>query len=45
MTIKAPIADPGAFRPLTVGSDLTFPPFAFRQPDGKIAGFSVDVAW
>ncbi len=42
---QAPIADPGAFRPLTVGSDLTFPPFAFRQPDGKIAGFSVDVAW
>lgn len=41
----APIADPAAFRPLTVGSDLTFPPFAFRQPDGKIAGFSVDVAW
>jgi polar amino acid transport system substrate-binding protein len=42
---QAPVADPGAFRPLTVGSDLTFPPFAFRQPDGKIAGFSVDVAW
>ena len=41
----APIADPGAFRPLTVGSDLTNPPFAFRQPDGKIAGFSVDIAW
>ena len=42
---QAPIADPGAFRPLTVGSDLTYPPFAFRQPDGKIAGFSVDFAW
>jgi polar amino acid transport system substrate-binding protein len=42
---QTPIADPGAFRPLTVGSDLTFPPFAFRQPDGKIAGFSVDFAW
>ena len=42
---QAPIADPGAFRPLTVGSDLTFQPFAFRQPDGKIAGFSVDVTW
>ena len=42
---SAPISDPGAFRPLTVGSDLTFPPFAYRQPDGKIAGFSVDVAW
>lgn len=42
---QAPIADPGTFRPLTVGSDLTNPPFAFRQPDGKIAGFSVDVAW
>ncbi|MBM3545722.1 MAG: amino acid ABC transporter substrate-binding protein [Alphaproteobacteria bacterium] len=42
---QAPIADPGAFRPLTVGSDLTFPPFAFRQPDGKIAGFSVDFTW
>jgi polar amino acid transport system substrate-binding protein len=42
---QAPISDPGAFRPLTVGSDLTYPPFAFRQPDGKIAGFSVDFAW
>lgn len=42
---QAAIADPGAFRPLTVGSDLTFPPFAFRQPDGRIAGFSVDIAW
>ena len=41
----APTAEPGAFRPLTVGSDLTFPPFAFRRPDGTIAGFSVDVAW
>lgn len=42
---QSPIADPSAFRPLAVGSDLTFPPFAFRQPDGRIAGFSVDVAW
>jgi polar amino acid transport system substrate-binding protein len=42
---QAPISDPAAFRPLTVGSDLGYAPFAVRQPDGKIAGFSVDVAW
>jgi polar amino acid transport system substrate-binding protein len=35
--------DPNPNRPLAVGADVGYVPFVFRQADGKIVGFSVDL--
>ncbi|MGV2834239.1 transporter substrate-binding domain-containing protein, partial [Pseudomonas shirazensis] len=30
-------------KPLKIGIEAAYPPFAFKQPDGSIAGFDYDI--
>ena len=33
-----------AEKPLKIGIEAAYPPFAFKQPDGSIAGFDYDLS-
>ncbi|MCL2124256.1 MAG: transporter substrate-binding domain-containing protein [Desulfovibrionaceae bacterium] len=36
-------AAPAAEAPLRVGMDIPYPPFVYKEPDGTLAGFDVDI--